>query len=105
MRGPVESVRQEWEESHRRLESAARDRAHYHRLLDQVAAVTGELRKRVGETYTLEQLAAAYERAERWSRDAVEDAAAQTADWPRTAALVEGAAFHLYSRGAQDYVP
>ncbi len=98
-------MRQEWEESHRRLEAAARDRAHYNRLLDQVAAVTAELRKRVGETFTLEQLVVAYERAERWSRDAVEEAAEPSADWPRTAALVEGAAFHLYSRGAQDYVP
>jgi hypothetical protein len=25
--------------------------------------------------------------------------------WPRTLSLVEAAAFHLYSRGAQDYLP
>ena len=105
MRVAVETSRQEWEESHRRLEAAARDRAHYDRLLHQVDAVVAELRKRVGATFSLEQLAEAYARAERWSRDAVAGAAGAGEDWARTAALVEGAAFHVYSRGAYDYEP
>jgi hypothetical protein len=106
VRVPVESSRQEWEESHRRLSGAARDGAHYDRLLGQVDAVVAELRKRVGATFSLEQLAAAYARADRWSRDTVADAAELADDdWPRTAALVEGAAFHVYSRGAYDYEP
>ena len=105
MRVPVESSRQEWEESHRRLATVARDRAHYDRLLDQVDAVVAELRKRVGATFSLEQLADAYARAERWSRDVVAEAADRRDDWLRTAALVEGAAFYAYSRGAYDYEP
>jgi hypothetical protein len=100
----VELARREWEDASRALEAHATDRARYARLLAQVDAVTAELRKRVGQTFTLDELAAAYAHAERWSRDAVEDADPPP-DWPRTLSMVEGAAFHLYSRGAIDYTP
>jgi hypothetical protein len=100
----VEVARSEWEESNRLLESEARDRSHYGRLLEQVEAVTVELRKRVGQTFTLAELADEYARAERWSRDAVA-ATAPPPGWPRTLSVVEGAAFHLYARGAVDYAP
>ena len=100
----VENVRQEWEEAHRRLEAEARDRAGYERLLDQVDAVTAELRRRVGQVFTLEELAAAYGSAERWSREAIVERAPHPG-WARTLTVVEGAAFHLYSRGASDYRP
>jgi glutathione S-transferase len=100
----VEHARQEWEESARRLESEARDAAAYDRLLDQVEAVTAALRRRVGETFTLADLAREYATAERWSRDAVQETSPPPG-WTRTLALVEGAAFHGYARGAVDYVP
>ena len=41
--------------------------------------------------------------ADAWARDVLSEQAAP--DWPRTLALVEGAAFHLYSRGAVDFTP
>ena len=63
-----------------------------------------ELRKRVGQTFTLEQLATVYADAERWSRDAAFAGAPETAR-PEDVATVEDAAFHLYARGAVDYVP
>ena len=98
------NARQEWEESHRRLEALARDRPRYERLLEQVDSVTDELRRRIGQTFTLAELAEAYGGAERWSRDAV--AATQPPPgWVSTLALVEGAAFHLYARGAVDFEP
>jgi hypothetical protein len=97
-------ARREWEESNRLLEAEAGDRARYVRLLEQVEAVLAELRKRVGQTFTLAELAAEYVRVERWSRDAVESTAPPPG-WPRTLAVVEGAAFHLYARGAIDYAP
>jgi hypothetical protein len=100
----VEIARREWEESHRRLEAAAGDRGRYRRLLDQVAAVHAELRKRVGQTFTLGDLVEEYGRAERWSRDAVAELDPPP-DWPRTLSVVEGAAFHAYARGALDYEP
>ena len=100
----VESARQEWEESYRRLEAAARDPARYEALLDHVDAVGAELRRRVGATFTLAELARVYAGADRWSRDVVAERA-EGGSWVKTLALVEGAAFHLYSRGAVDFDP
>jgi hypothetical protein len=100
----VQSARHEWEESDRRLAEAARDRDRYERLLAQVDAVTAELRRRIGETFTLAQLADVYAGADHWSRDAVETVA-PAPGWAGTLSVVEGAAFHRYARGALDYAP
>jgi hypothetical protein len=100
----VESARREWEEGYRRLQEQAREDPRPERLLAQVDAIAAELRRRVGGTFTLAELAAAYAGAERWSRDAVSEQA-PAPGWPRTLSLVEAAAFHEYSRGAQDYEP
>ena len=100
----VESARREWEEGHRRLQEEARRLPAPERLLAQVDAVVAELRRRVGGTFTLMELAAAYARAEQWSRAVVADEA-PAPGWPRTLSLVEAAAFHEYARGAQDYEP
>ena len=98
----LETARAEWEEAHRRLESYAGEPERYARLLDQVEAVTDELAKRVGQTFTLAELAEAYGSAERWSRVAER---APAPGWPRTLSVVEGEAFHRYQRGAVDYEP
>lgn len=104
MSAELEHVRHEWEESHRRLEAEADDRGRYERLLDQVEVVIAELRRRVGQTFTLDELVRAYREADRWARDAVEEEAPGPG-WPRDLALVTGAAFHAYARGALDYAP
>jgi hypothetical protein len=70
----------------------------------QVDAITAELRRRVGGTFTLRDLAESYAAAEEWSRAVVSEEA-PAPGWPRTLSLVEAAAFHLYARGAQDYSP
>jgi hypothetical protein len=62
-----------------------------------------ELRRRVGRTFTLEQLADAYDRAEDWARDVLEERGAP--GWPAQLTLVLDAAFGLYARGAIDYAP
>ncbi len=104
MSSAVETSRQAWEEGHRRLEAEARDPARYNALLRHVEVVTEELRKRIGEKFTLAELAEVYATADSWSRDAVAEHAA-TPGWARTLALVEDSAFHLYARGASDYRP
>jgi hypothetical protein len=104
MTADVASARTEWEESFRRLREASGDATRSVELQRQLDVVSDELRKRVGATFTLRELADEYRRAERWSRDAVAERA-PSADWPASLALVEGAAFHLYARGAQDYEP
>jgi len=100
----TETVRREWEEGNRRLEELLRDPVARPRLLAQLEVVTDELRKRVGQSFTLEELAAAYARADDWARAAVGERAA-TPGWPRTLAIVQDAAFHKYQRGAVDYTP
>jgi hypothetical protein len=100
----VDTVRLEWEEGHRRVEAYAGDRRQYQRVLDQVEAILDELRRRVGQTFTLAQLAEAYAEADRWSRDVVADRA-PAPGWSRTVTVAEAAAFHAYQRGARDYEP
>jgi hypothetical protein len=100
----VEIARREWEEARAALEAHAGDRRRYVQLLDQVEAVLAELRKRVGQTFTLAELAAAYARSEDWAREAVAERAAAPG-WERTLTLVQSAAFHVYARGAVDYQP
>jgi hypothetical protein len=99
----VEHARQEWEQGHRRLQATTDDARLYRRLLEQVEIVTVELRRRVGQTFTLAELADAYAGADDWSREAL-----TRESGPRDLAhttTVEAAAFHIYSRGAVDYSP
>jgi hypothetical protein len=96
----VELARQQWEAGNRRVEEARGDR----RVLAQVELVTAQLRARVGQTFTLQELADEYGRADQWAREALEEARAEDAP-PPDAATVADAAFHLYARGATDYEP
>lgn len=100
----IDVARREWEDGYRRFQVASRDPIAGDRLDAQLEVVTGELRRRIGQTFTLEELVAIYDRAESWVRDVVSEHAA-TPGWPRTLALVEDTAFHLYQRGAVDYKP
>jgi hypothetical protein len=95
-------LQQEWDDGHRRLESERGDRRRYETLLRQIEVVTEELRKRVGQTYTLAELAASYRDAEGWARETVQERA-PSPGWPRDVALVIAAAYHAYQRGASDY--
>lgn len=97
-------ARSDWEQGYLRLVDQAHDPVFGERLHAQVEAVTAELRRRVGGTFTLRELAEAYVDSERWAREAVR-AHAPAPGWPRTLSLVSDAAFHLYSRGAVDYAP
>jgi alcohol dehydrogenase class IV len=99
----VLSAKLEWESAYRALADAAQDPSREDDLRRQLEAVTSELRRRLGGTFTLGELASEYVRADVWARDAL--AEAEIPGWPRTLSLVEGAAFHLYARGAMDYAP
>jgi hypothetical protein len=104
MRADVDSARRDWEDGYRRMAADAADSAVAERLHRQLDAITAELRKRIGATFTLAELADAYADSDRWVREAVEERA-PVAGWPRTVSVVGDAAFHLYARGAVDYVP
>ena len=100
----VDVARIEWERAFRRLEGERGDARRYRRLLEAVEAVTAELRARVGQVFTMDELLEAYAGVERWGREAVSERAAYDG-WPRDLTLVEDAAFHLYARGATDFQP
>ena len=97
----VESARQQWATGHRRLADQAADRNLYLRLLDQVGLVLDELNRRVGQTFTLVELAEAYQGADRWLLDVLGSRSSGVTDL----ALVGDAAFYIYARGAVDYAP
>jgi hypothetical protein len=100
----VQTARVDWERAYAQVEANKNDPRRYGRLLDALEAVTAELRTRVGQTFTLEELVAAYATVERWGRDAVAERAPYDG-WPRDLALGEAAAFHVYARGALDFEP
>jgi hypothetical protein len=91
----LESARQQWQEGNRRLDTERSPG-----LFAQMEAVTEELRKRVGQTFTLQELAAEYGRADAWARDTLAEGAAGIG-----LSVAVDAAFHRYARGALDYVP
>ena len=97
----VELARQQWAESHRDLTSQP---AGDDRVNGQVESVMIELRRRVGASFTLAQLAAVYDDSERWTLAAIAERDGMPG-WARTASAASGAAFHLYARGARDYRP
>ena len=89
----VENARLQWEDGYRRLNEHASDRPVYLDLLAQVDVVIDELNRRVGQTFALADLAAAYEDADRWLLEVLPPGAGAI-----QLGLVEDAAFHLYAR-------
>ena len=103
-RAEIESARREWEDGYRRLLDESRRGDAGDLLHAQVDALRDELRRRVGGTFTLAELAGEYARSEGWSRRVVSDRA-PAPGWVRSLSVVEAAAFHLHAVGAADYEP
>ena len=101
----LETARYQWDEGRRRLESAGADTARHRHLSVLVDAVVAELRRRIGQTFTLAELAEAYEGAEDWVREVVASTPPRARAGTRDASLVQDAAFAEYARGAIDYTP
>ena len=74
------------------------------KLTEQVDVVAAGLRQRVGQVFTLAELAAAYDGADDWARELLEEADPEGPP-AAEAGTVADAAFHLYARGAADYRP
>jgi hypothetical protein len=100
----VSAARSEWQVGHRRFLQESRDRRRADVLHRQRDVVLDELRRRGGTTFTLAELAAAYDDSERWLRDVIEERA-PSPGWVATVSLAGDAAFHAYSTHAQDYEP
>jgi len=95
-----ELVAQEWKQGERRAaELGAQERIAVDRVID---ALVAELRRRLGSTFTVDELVALYDQGTSWCMD-VAYAIAPGAPWawdPRTSA---DAAFARYVREAQDF--
>ena len=101
----LEVARHQWDDGRRRIEEARRvDRRRYDELVVEVEVVLAELRGRVGQTFTLAELADAYDGADGWVRDLLDDADPD-GEPVAEAGTVADAAFHQYARGASDYRP
>lgn len=100
----VELARQQWLDGRRRVEGARDDRRRYRDLIGSVELVVAQLRKRVGQTFTLTELADAYDGADEWVRDLLDDADPDGAGPPEPGTVTD-AAFDVYSHGAADYRP
>jgi enamine deaminase RidA (YjgF/YER057c/UK114 family) len=99
-------ARHQWAEGKRLLDAAGDDTARSRHLRFLVDAVADELARRVGQTFTLGELAQAYDRSEDWVRDViVASMPARSRAGIKDTALVQDAAFALYAQGASDYRP
>ncbi len=76
---PAESSRQEWEEGYRRIQAERGDRRRYRTLMADVDTVRDDLRRRVGQTFTIDELARVYHDADAWMRDVVSSPARPSA--------------------------
>ncbi|MDX6426545.1 MAG: hypothetical protein QOD52_1950 [Gaiellaceae bacterium] len=101
----VDLARQQWQDGNRRVEETRPNRERYIDLGQQVDVVVAGLRKRVGQVFTLDELAEAYDGADEWARELIEDASDPDAPPTAEAGTVADAAFHVYARGAVDYRP
>lgn len=100
----LELARHQWEDGNRRVEATRSEPARYRQLMSQVDTIVAALRKRVGQTYTLDELARAYDGADDWARTLLDTDDPDVPPTPAAGTLAD-AAFHLYARGASDYRP
>jgi hypothetical protein len=100
----LELARQQWRDGNRRLEDARGDQRRYRELVESTDRVVDALRRRLGQSFTLDELALAYRSADRWVLELLEDADPDGAV-PLEPGTVTDAAFHAYARGAVDYRP
>jgi len=100
------SARHQWDEGRRRLAGEGEDTARSRHLDLLVDAVVDELRRRIGQTYTLRDLAGVYDGADDWVRDViVTSLPPRPRAGVRDAADIQDAAFARYAVGAVDYSP
>jgi hypothetical protein len=101
VRAATEVALIEWREGQRRLaelDVPATRRVVIERVVDEIQA---ELRRRVGSTYDMDDLAAEYDRAEAWCLDVAQRTTGHT--WAYDLAVVQDAAFARFARDATDF--
>jgi hypothetical protein len=100
----LDLARHQWQDGIRRVEATRADRGRYADRMAQVDILVNALRQRVGQVFTLEELAQSYDGADDWACAVLDDADPE-APPVSEAGTVADAAFHVYARGATDYRP
>jgi hypothetical protein len=98
---PLDNALFQWEEGARRLREISDPRV-ARTARRSVEAIREELRRRIGPTFTAQELADLYARGTDWCLEAARRAAPMGAVDLDTQAIVDGA-FNEYLRGAKDY--
>ena len=95
-----ETAREQWDQGLRRLDDAYPEQA---ATLERVSrAIQSEIRRRLGGTFTLDELVDLYDEGTGWCTDlAVEEAPEEPFAWD--ARIVADAAFGRYARAAGDF--
>lgn len=99
---PLDNALFQWEEGANRLRDLSADPRASRSALRAVEAIRDELRRRIGPTFSAQELAELYGRGTDWCLEAARDAAPMEAVDLDPQAVVDGA-FFLYLRGASDY--
>jgi hypothetical protein len=99
----LELARHQWEDGRRAIQRSRTDGARHADLIRRVEVITAELNRRVGQTFTLADLAAVYAASDRWVLEAIHDAFPD--ERPGEVSAATDAAFDLYARRALDYAP
>jgi hypothetical protein len=99
---PLDNALFQWEEGARRLGELSRDPRAARTATRAVDSIRDELRRRIGPTFTAQELADLYGRGTDWCLEAARRAAPMAAVDLDTQAIVDGA-FYLYLRGASNY--
>jgi hypothetical protein len=100
----LESAREDWDRGELRLPRLRRSDSRRVATLDRVLiALQRDLRRTVGQTYTLLELHAVYVSSDRWARDAAQRIAPGQS-WAQDQTIVD-AVFAQAARGALDWTP
>jgi hypothetical protein len=97
---PLENALFQWEEGWRRFQELSVDRTAERRADRVLAAISDELRRRIGPTFTAAELADLYGEGTDWCLAA---ATAADPDSPLDPQTLADAAFWSYLRGARDF--
>lgn len=95
---PLENALFQWEEGRRRVEELAGDPAALRRADRVLEAIADELRRRIGPTFTADELAQLYAEGTDWC-----SAIAMELGAPLEPQDLADAGFWLYLRGARDF--
>jgi hypothetical protein len=99
----VRLAREDWRSGERAVERALADPRRAPVARKVLQELEGELRRRLGQTYTLASLVALYADADRWARDAAQRTAPDAA-WAQDASFADAACARA-ARNARDWTP